>query len=99
VLAGAGEDFVVGGGLVLVVVGIDVVAAHGVVDEVVPHEEAAEVGVPVEDDAEEVEDLALLEFGAAPDGSEGGEMDGLVAVCVRRRRMTGPVRSSTEKRW
>ncbi len=70
-----------GGGLVLVVVGVDVVAAHGVVDELVPHEEAAEVGVAVEVDAVEVEDLALLKFGAAPDGGEGGEMRVGVAVC------------------
>ena len=63
------------GRLVLVVVGIDVVAAHGVVDELVPHEDAAEVGMAVEDDAEEIEDLALLELGAAPDGGERGQMD------------------------
>ena len=68
------------GGLVLVVVGIDVVAAHGVVDEAVPHKDAAEVGMAVEDDAVEVEDLAFLELGAAPDGGERGQMDAGFAV-------------------
>ncbi len=34
----------------------------------------------VEDDAEEVEDFALLKFGAAPDGGERGQMDLLGAV-------------------
>jgi len=49
------------GRLLLEVVGGDVVLAHGVVLELVPHQDAAEVGVAVEHDAEEVEDLAFLE--------------------------------------
>ena len=79
------------GRFVFVIVRIDVVPAHGVVDEPVPHQDAAQVGVAVEDDAEEVEDLALLEFRAAPDGRERGQMDcSARGPAVRMRRMTGP---------
>ena len=98
-LAGAFQDFVVRGRLVLVVVGLDVVPAHGMVNEAVPHQDAAQVGMAVEDDAEEVEDLALLELGAAPDGSERGQMDRSARSSVRMRRMSGPCFCSIEKRW
>ena len=62
-----------GGGFVFVVVGGGVVFAHGMVLELVPHEDAPEVGVAMEADAVEVENLAFLEFGGAPDGGERGE--------------------------
>ena len=97
VLLCALQHFVVGGGLVFVVVGIDVVPAHGMVLEFVPHQQAAQVGVAVEEDPEEVEDLALLELRAAPDGGERGQMDCLASrSLVRMRRMMGPCFFSTE---
>ena len=65
-------DFVVGGR--------DVVFAHGVVGELVPHEDAAQIGMAVEDDAVEVEGLALLKLRAAPDRGERGNMDLVGAV-------------------
>ena len=68
------------GGLVLVVVGLDVVAAHGMILKLVPHQDAAQVGVAVEDDAVEVEDLALLELGPAPDGVSEGRWTPVGAV-------------------
>ena len=86
--------------LVLVVVGIDVIAAHGMVGELVPHQDAAQVGVAVEDDAEEVEDLALLELGAAPDRRERGQMDAGVAILrCACGGSAGRCFSSMEKRW
>ena len=74
------EHLVVGGRFVLVVVGLDVVAAHGVVGELGPHQQAAQVGVAVEDNAVEVENLALLKLGAAPDGRQRRQTDASGAV-------------------
>ena len=53
-------------GLVFVIVRRDVVLAHRMVGELVPHQDPAQVGMPGEDDAEKIKDLALLELGAAP---------------------------------
>jgi hypothetical protein len=64
--------------------------------ELVPHQDAAQVGMAGEDDAEEVEDLALLEFARAPDRGERGQMTWSVRFAVRRRRTTGPCFSSIE---
>ncbi len=74
------QDFVVRRRLVFVIVRLDVVPAHGVVLETIPHQDAAQIGMAVEDDAVEVEDFPLLKFGAAPDGSERGQMDPFAAI-------------------
>ena len=67
------QHFIVRRRLVFVIVGLDVILAHGVVLELVPHQNAAQVGMAVEDDAVEIEDLALLKFGtsARPGVSDG----------------------------
>ena len=54
------QHFIVRSGLVLVIVWIDVIPAHWMVLELVPHEQAPQVVMPLEDDAEEVKNLALL---------------------------------------
>ena len=60
---GAGQHGIVRGVFVFVVVRIDVIAAHGVVLESFPHEQATEVWMAGEDDSVKVEDFALLKFG------------------------------------
>jgi len=64
--------------------------------KLVPQQQAAEVGVSVEDDPEEVEDLALLQLRAAPDGSERGEMDVGTAVLCAAAQDEGAVLFLTE---
>ena len=53
-------------------------------------QQAAEVGVSVEDDAEEVEDLALLELALRQTGVSEGRWTLASRSCVRMRRTTGP---------
>ena len=77
---GFGEDGVVGGGFPFVVVGFDVVLAHRVVGKGIPHEESAQVGMAGENDAEEVEDFALLEFAGTPDRGERRDGVGVGAI-------------------
>ena len=78
------QNIVVRRGLVLVVVGLDIVFAHGMIFKLVPHQYAAQIGMAVEDDSVEVEDLALLKFRAAPDWRKRGQMDfvGAVFACA-----------------
>src|SRR5687768_17830887 len=57
-----------------------VVLAQRVAAEAVPREDAAEVGVADEDDAEHVVDLALHPLGAGPDAGDAVELEARVAV-------------------
>src|SRR5690606_41859247 len=57
-----------------------IVLAVGMAVEVLGREDLAQVGVPVEDDADHVEAFALEEAGAWPDACAGG--DGLAVVQV-----------------
>src|SRR6266511_4117710 len=57
--------------LVFVVVWIDVIFAHRIILEAVPHQDAAQVGMALQNDAVEIEDFALLKFAATPDRREG----------------------------
>src|SRR6266853_596720 len=54
------QDFIMRGRLVFVIVRLDVVFAHGMVFEFVPHQDAAQIRVAVEPDTEQVVDFALL---------------------------------------
>ena len=58
--------------------------------ELVPHQNPPQIGMTVETDAVEIENLALLEFGAAPDRRERWQMRAVGAIAVRMRMMTGP---------
>ena len=60
------EHLVVRGGLPLKVIGLHVVAAHRMILELIPHQQAAQIGVPLEDDPEQIEYLALLKLGGTP---------------------------------
>ena len=77
--------------LPLVVVRFAVVAAHRVVLEAVPHQDAAQVGVAFKDDAEEVVHFAFLEFRAAPDRRQRGQRHGVGAVAGDQPQHHGSV--------
>src|SRR2546422_6092544 len=62
----------------MVLLGLDEVLAQGMPRPVLRHEDAAQVRVAVEDDAEKVEHLALLPVGVAPHNRYRGD-DGVVA--------------------
>src|SRR5438874_600971 len=57
-----------------------VVFAEGVTAEAVPGEDAAEIGVADEDDAEHVVDLALHPLGPGPDASDAVDLEAGVAL-------------------
>ena len=90
---GARQHGIVGRGLIFVVVRINVVLAHGVVFELFPHEQAAQVGVAREDDSVEIEDFALLKFRAAPDGRERRQVIFLRPVFRAQTQDQRPLRS------
>src|SRR5262245_65237350 len=50
------------------------VFAQGVPLEIVGHQDAPQVGVVLEADADQVEGLALVPVGAAPDGRDAGDL-------------------------
>jgi hypothetical protein len=80
VAAGLGEHVAVRRGLPLVVIRLDVVLAHGMPGEGIPHQDAPQIRMPLEDDTVEIEDLALLELATAPDRREGRQRDRVGAV-------------------
>src|SRR5438105_4688317 len=51
-----------------------IIATHGKADEVVGHQDAAQVGMSEEADAHHLEGFALHELGARPDGGERGDL-------------------------
>jgi len=63
-----------GGGDAVVLAGEDVVLAEGMADPVFGAEDAAEVGVVVEDDAEQVEGFAFVPIGGVPEVGDGGDV-------------------------
>src|SRR5437899_8791781 len=62
----------------VVLLGLDEVLAQGVSRPVLRHEDAAEIGMPLEGHTQEVEDLTLLPLGVAPDARDARH-DGSVA--------------------
>ena len=58
------EHFVVRRRLVFVIVRLDVILAHRMIGKLIPHQDAAQIGMAVEMNAVEIEDLALLKFRA-----------------------------------
>src|SRR5947199_10649585 len=54
----------------VVLLGLDEVLAQRVARPVLRHEDAAEIGMPLEGHAQEIEDLALLPLGVAPDARD-----------------------------
>src|SRR5919197_3380346 len=79
----------------MVLLGLDEVLAQRMPRPVLRHEDAAEVRVALEDDTEEVEDLALLPVGVAPHARHGGD-DRVVARSVDLSREEVVVRVGVE---
>src|SRR5687767_8389780 len=57
-------------GLVFVIVRLHVVFAHWMILKALPHQQAAESGMPIENNALEIENLTFLKLRAAPNVSE-----------------------------
>src|SRR3989442_15810361 len=79
----------------VVLLGLDEVLAQRMPRPVLRHEDAAEVGVALEDDAEEVEALALLPVGVAPQPGNRGD-DRIVTRRVDLEREEVAVRVGVE---
>src|SRR5437667_11499912 len=79
----------------VVLLGLDEVLAQRMPRPVLRHEDAAEVGVALEGHTEEVEDLALLPVGVAPQAGERGD-DRIVARRVDLEREEVAVRVRVE---
>src|SRR5579859_1467086 len=69
-LPGPFENFVMRRRLVFVVVRLNVILAHRMVDETVPHQDTPQIRVAVEDDTVKIVNFTLLKLGAAPDRRE-----------------------------
>ena len=65
---------------VFVIVRFAIIFAHRKIGEFIPHQDAAQIGMAVEVDAVEIEDLAFLKFRAAPDRSERGKQRAFCAI-------------------
>ena len=59
--------------LSLLASGGNVILAHGMIDKLVPHQNAAQIGMPFKSDAEQIENFPLLKFATAPDRRQGGQ--------------------------
>src|SRR2546423_915459 len=74
------QHFIMGGWLVFVVIRLDVIFAHGMVLKAVPHQDAAQIRMTIENNAVEIKNLPLLKFAAAPNRRERRKMDFICAV-------------------
>src|SRR5262245_33486145 len=60
------QYLVVSCGLIFIVIRFDVIPAHRIILKVIPHEDAAQIGMPIENDAIKVIGLSLLKLGSTP---------------------------------
>jgi len=67
---GLGKNLIVRRRLVFVIVRLHVIFAHREILELVPHQDAAEVRVAVEDDAVESKDFTFLKLRASLNGRQ-----------------------------
>ena len=74
--------------LVLEVIRLNIIAAHGMILEAIPHQQPPQIRVARKDDSVEIEDLALLKLRRAPDRRQRGQIDliGPVHGCMRITR-------------
>ena len=77
--------------LVLVIVRLHVILAHRMILEPVPHQDASQVRMPVEDDPVEVVNLAFLEFRGAPERGERRQLHPVRAIARAHPQDDGPV--------
>ncbi len=91
------QNFVVRRRLVLVVVRLYIIFSHRMIFELIPHQNTAQVGMAIEDDPVQIEDLALLKFRTAPHRrTSDGRCTWSVRFTVRIRITTGPCFFSIE---
>jgi hypothetical protein len=72
------QHFVVRRRLVFVIVRLAIIFPHRVIFELIPHQDAAQIGMTVEANAVEIENFALLKFRAPPDRRERRQMRALL---------------------
>src|SRR5260370_34650290 len=85
------QNIVVRCRFVLVVIRLDIVFTHGMIFKFVTHQYAAQIGMTVEDDSVEVEDLALLKLCTAPNRRKGWQMNLVGAVFRTQPKYDWPV--------
>src|SRR6266480_6685899 len=74
------EDLIMRRGFPFVIIRLPIIFAHRIVFELVPHQTPAQIGMTIEPDAIEIENLALLKLGTAPDWRERGQAGAVYAI-------------------
>src|SRR5438093_8514998 len=74
------EDLIMRRGFPFVIVRLPIIFAHRIVFELVPHQNPAQIGMTIEPDAIEIEDIALLKLGTAPDRRERWQVGTVCAI-------------------
>ena len=82
---------IMGCGLILIVIRCDVILAHRMIFKTVPHEDAAQIGMTVENNPIQIINLALLEFRTAPDRGKGLQMVLVGPILCPQAQDYGPV--------
>ena len=75
---------------VFVIVRFTIIFAHRKILELVPHQDAAQIGMAVETDSVEIENLALLKFALRQTGVSEVRQAFSARSAVRIRMITGP---------
>src|SRR5437762_8907511 len=74
------EDLIMRRGFPFVIIRLPIIFAHWIVFELVPHQDPAQIRMTIEPDAIEIENLAFLELGTAPDRRERGQRGAVCAI-------------------
>src|SRR5216110_229536 len=74
------EDLIMRRGFPFVIIRLPIIFAHRIVFKLVPHQNPAQIGMTIEPDAIEIEDLALLKLGAAPDRRKRWQVGTVCAI-------------------
>ena len=75
------QHIVVRSWLVFVIVRFSIILAHRMIFELVPHQNPAQIGMAVEPDSVQIENLTLLKFCTPPGRRERGQASILCTVC------------------
>ena len=76
------QHFIMRRGFPFVIVRLPIIFAHRIIFELVPHQNPAQIGMTIEPDAIEIENLALLELGTAPDRRERWQVGTVCAISL-----------------
>ena len=74
------QHFIVRRRFPFVIVRLTVIFPHRMILKLVPHQNPPQIGMTVEADAVQIENFALLEFGASPDRRERWQMGTVCAI-------------------